>query len=52
MIMLITDRQSINDEFQKIYSKQEVDDSSEAIQEFLNMVVVTLNPQNILNPWF
>ena len=38
--MLITDRQSINDEFhsvlQEIYSKQEVDNSSEAIQEFLD----------------
>merc|ERR1711872_1147534 len=39
-LMPITDRQGINDEFhqafQKIYSKQEVDDSSEAIQEFLD----------------
>ena len=38
--MPITDRQGINDEFhqafQKIYSKQEVEDSSEAIQEFLD----------------
>ena len=38
----ITDRQGINDEFhqafQKIYSKQEVEDSSEAIQEFLTAV--------------
>ena len=39
-LMPITDRQGINDEFhqafQKIYSKQEVDDSSEAIQDFLD----------------
>ena len=38
--MPITDRQGIDDEFhqafQKIYSKQEVDDSPEAIQEFLD----------------
>ena len=38
--MPIMDCQSINDEFhqafQKIYSKQEVEDSSEAIQEFLD----------------
>ena len=37
-LMPITDRQGINDEFhqafQKIYSKQEVDDSPEAIQDF------------------
>ena len=37
--MPITDRQSITNEFhgafQKIYSKQDVDDSFEAIQEFL-----------------
>ena len=36
----ITDRQGINDEFhqafQKIYNKQDVEDSSEAIQEFLD----------------
>ena len=36
----ITDRQGINDElhqaFQKIYSKQEVEDIYEAIQEFLD----------------
>ena len=36
----ITDRQGINDEFhqafQKIYSKQEVEDSPKAIQEFLD----------------
>ena len=36
----ITDRQGINDEFhqafQNIYSKQDVEDSSEAIQEFLD----------------
>ena len=30
-LMPNTDRQSINDEFQKIYSKQDVEDSSEAI---------------------
>ena len=39
-LMPITDRQGINDEFhqafQKIYSKQEVEDSPEAIQEFLD----------------
>ena len=39
-LMPITDRQGINDEFhqafQKIYSKQDVEDSSEAIQEFLD----------------
>ena len=38
--MPITDCQSFNNEFQKafqqIYMKQEVDDSSEAIQEFLD----------------
>ena len=38
--MPITDRQGINDEFhqafQKIYSKQDVEDSSEVIQEFLD----------------
>ena len=38
--MPITDRQGINDEFhqafQKIYSRQDVEDSSEAIQDFLN----------------
>ena len=38
-LMPITDRQGINDEFhqafQKIYSKQDVEDISEAIQEFL-----------------
>ena len=37
-LMPITDRQGINDEFhqafQKIYSKQDVEDSSEAVQEF------------------
>ena len=36
----ITNRQGINDEFhqafQKIYSKQDVEDISEAIQEFLD----------------
>ena len=36
----ITDRQGINNEFhqafQKIYSKQDVEDSSEAIQKFLD----------------
>mgnify|MGYP003336044648 CR=1 FL=1 len=39
-LMPITDRIGINDEFhqafQKIYSKQEVEDSSEAIQDFLD----------------
>merc|ERR1711872_1075772 len=39
-LMPITERQGINDEFhqafQKIYSRQEVDDSSEAIQDFLD----------------
>ena len=39
-LMPITDRQDINDEFhqafQKIYSKQDIEDSSEAIQEFLD----------------
>ena len=39
-LMPIKDRQGINDEFhqafQKIYSKQEVEDSPEAIQEFLD----------------
>ena len=39
-MMPITDRQGINDEFhqalKKIYSKQDVEDSSEAIQEFLD----------------
>ena len=39
-IVPIKDRQSINHEFhktfQKIYSKQEVEDNSEAIQEFLD----------------
>ena len=38
-LMPITDCQGINDEFhqafQKIYSKQDVEDNSEAIQEFL-----------------
>ena len=38
--MLITDRESIDNAFystfQKIYSRQDVDDSSEAIQEFLD----------------
>ena len=38
----ITDRQGINDEFhqafQKIYNKQDVEDSSEAIQKFLDSV--------------
>ena len=39
-LMPITDRQGINDEFhqafQKIHSKQDVEDSSEAMQEFLD----------------
>ena len=39
-LMPVTDRQVINDEFhqsfQNIYSKQEVEDSSEVIQEFLD----------------
>ena len=38
--MHMMDRQSINDElhsaFQKVQSKQDVDDSSEAIQDFLD----------------
>ena len=49
----VTDRQGINEEFhkafQKIYAKQDVDDSSEAIQDFLDSGYDTLLSEYLTN---
>ena len=49
----VTDRQGINEEFykafQKIYAKQNVDDSSEAIQDFLRSGNDTLPSEQLAN---
>ena len=49
----VTDHQGINDEFhkafQKIYAKQNVDDSSEAIQNFLDSVNDTMPSEYLTN---